>query len=87
MLCATVIGLAALSLASLGFFVWCWLHFRDESESHPIYRADQLSCSATGAQREAHTEKRCAEGYTDECLSLLADRRLQPGCLVSERQN
>ena len=42
MLCVTVIGLAALSLASLGFFVWCWLHFKDESESHPIYRADQM---------------------------------------------
>ena len=42
MLCVTVIGLAALSLASLGFFVWCWLHFKDESESHPIYRANQL---------------------------------------------
>jgi hypothetical protein len=50
MLRASVIGLAVLALASLGFFFWCWLHFRDESESHPIYRADQLSCSVTGAQ-------------------------------------
>src|SRR5690349_3057846 len=52
MLCASVIGLAALSLASLGFFVWCWLHFRDDTRSHPIYRATQVSESTAREGRE-----------------------------------
>ena len=60
MLCATVIGLAALSLASLGFFVWCWLHFKDDSESHPIYSANYFSPAARGSEREVQTQRRCA---------------------------
>jgi hypothetical protein len=60
MLCATLIGLAALSLASIGFFVWGWLHFRDDRRSHPIYRANQVSESTTYEKREIHAEKRCA---------------------------
>ena len=60
MLCVTLIGLAALSLASLGFFVWCWLNFKDESESHPIYRANQLfRYSAANFVTKATRRRQC----------------------------
>jgi hypothetical protein len=60
MLCASVIGLAVLTLASLGFFAWYWSQFIDESESHPIYRANQPSSATGGSGTEIKAEKRCA---------------------------
>jgi hypothetical protein len=59
MLCASVIGLAALSLASLGFFVWCWVHFKDDSESHPIYRANYFSPCGERFRKRVQTQGRC----------------------------
>jgi hypothetical protein len=31
-------ALAALALATLGLFVWCWVACREESGVHPSYR-------------------------------------------------
>ena len=57
MLSATLIGLAALGLASIGFFVWCWLHFEDDERRHPIYSSQ----NRLGVKEvEIQTEERCA---------------------------
>jgi hypothetical protein len=65
MLCASVIGLAALSFASLGLFVWCWLRFKDDSENHPIYKANY-----SPLRREVQVEKSRHKGAVRSCRAV-----------------
>ena len=51
--------LACPALLTCAFFAWCWLGFKEDRESHPIYRSPK-PLSQTKFTAPAKQEKRCA---------------------------
>jgi hypothetical protein len=51
-------GLAALGIAALGFFVWCWIAFGRDRTQHPIYRG--LAVASVHNRATTRVRSRCA---------------------------